>query len=159
LFEIKKSFNFINRNILFNQLKKKIQDQNLIMLISQFFRYKVLIKNKILNVFEKKYIIVKCDHIYLFFFNIYLTCLDHFLDVTILKQDKSLIKNNIIKSKNSKEKISIQFLKNKQQYKKFLNLENLSLINIKYVRYVNNLLIGLLAKKKLIFKLKIQLSI
>lgn len=158
LLKIKKSFNFINQNILFNQLKKNIQDQNLLLLILKFFKYSIWLKNKILNIFEKKCNFIKYDHIYSFFFNIYLTSFDYFLNNLIKKWDRKSIKNTIINKKSFIKKTNVLFLKNWQQNKNFLTLKNLLIFNFKYIRHLNNLLIGLLSKKKLIFKLKIYLS-
>lgn len=159
LLKIKKSFNFINQNTLFNQLKKNIQDQNLFMLILKFFKYSNWIKNKILNIFEKKYTPVKYDHVHSFFFNIYLISFDYLLNNLIIKWNKKLITNIITNKKSFVKKTNVWFLKNWQENKKFWILKNSSRINLKYIRYINNLLIGLLSKKKLIFKLKTQLSI
>ena len=158
-FNIKKSFNFVNRNKFVNLLKKEIQDQNLFLLLFQLFKVKTLFICKILRV-NQNFVVMQNNILSLFFLNIYLNFIDFYVKNLVsqynkkikVKQNFKYIKANI----HFKNKFEIQLEKAKFKSlseNKFEKINNLNLNCMKYLRYFDIFVIGV-STKKLAIKLK-----
>lgn len=167
-FEIRKVFNFVNGNIFVNQLKEEIQDQNLFSLLFRMFKIKICYTNKISSGSDNS-VVMQSNILSPLFLNIYLTPLDFYVkDLANQYNKRTKFKKNseyvkaIIVSKNkiksmSQFEIQLEKIKLIRLAKNIPNqINDQDMIYIKYVRYANNFLIGVLAKKKFVLKLKSQ---
>lgn len=167
-FDIKKVFNFVNRNKLVNQLKKKIQDQNLFSLLFSMFKVNTWFKNRVTRGYDN-FVVMQNNILSTFFLNIYLTPLDFYVKdladqcnkATKFKKNSKSIKavthsknkiKNLSQSEIQLEKIKLRHL-SKGIFKK---INDQDMICIKYLRNGDVFIIGVLAKKKLALKLKSQ---
>lgn len=167
-FDIRKAFTFLNKIKLVNQLKKEIQDQSLFLLLFKLFKIQIFHKKKVLLVSQNN-AVVQNNILSPLFLNIYLSLLDFYVQNfnywynkrTNLKKKFGHIKANIFCKNKIKNMNKFDIRLKKFQFRSLFwnipkKMNDLNLVCLKFLRYTDIFVIGVLAKKKLALRLKNQ---
>lgn len=176
-FDIVKYFDNINRNILINQLNKKIKDRRFIDLFQKMFKGGILItgfKENQSQIIQESLGVSQGNILSPILSNIFLTPFDNFMQQLIQKYHKgkkASINSEYVEestitekdlSKIPEEKQTTQLIrrminqKKRQALKKGLRytLFDDNYIRVKYVRYADDFIVGVRADKKTVNKIK-----
>lgn len=162
--DIKDAFGSINRNILISQLKLKIKDQRLFQLIEKIFKAKIISSLKIL---KEKLGVPQGNILSPILANIYFQRLDSFIEKEIIEKYKkgkkptkcpeyqrAISLSPLEKKSSSQKKKQILRIKRKKAHKLGLRYTKVddNYIRVKYIRYADDILIGVRAAKSIATK-------
>lgn len=176
-FDIIKCFDEINRNILINKLNEKIKDRRFIDMFQKMFKAGIFLmgsNENQLQIIQEELGVPQGNTLSPILSNIFLTSLDNFISQLIKKHrkgDRASVNPEYIEAskitekdlKNiSEEKLKSQLIKRlinqkkRQVLKKGLRYTSFddSYIRIKYVRYVDDFIVGVRASKETTLKIK-----
>jgi hypothetical protein len=176
-FDIIKCFDEINRKILINKPNKKIKERRFIDMFQKMFKAEIFLmgsNEKQSQIIQEKLGMPQGNILSPILFNIFLTLLDNFINQLIKKHRKGdrasinpeYIKESKITEKDLKnipeENLKPQLIKRiinqkkRQALKKGLRYTSFdnTYIKIKYVRYVDDFIVGVRASKETALKIK-----
>ena len=163
--DIKNAFSGINRNILISQLKLKIKDQHLFQIILKMFKAKIIAPSGIL---KEKLGVPQGNILSPILANIYFQSLDSYVEKKIIERYKKGTKptkcpeyqraislTSLEKKASSQKKKQILRYKRKAAHKLGLRYTKIdgSFIRIKYIRYADDILLGVRGPKSLAEKI------